>query len=79
MSQSSITNLKSQIQSLRDFYAFEQHVKTCRAHRGLPMVPQWYEVPVFYFSNPVAIVGEAIRYGHRTAAPHSTTSWNWRA
>lgn len=44
--------------SLRDFYAFEQHVKTCRAHRGLGMVPQWYDVPVFYFSNPVAIIGE---------------------
>jgi fumarylacetoacetate (FAA) hydrolase len=22
------------------------------------MVPQWYDVPVFYFSNPVAIVGD---------------------
>jgi fumarylacetoacetate (FAA) hydrolase len=46
------------VSSLRDFYAFEQHVKTCRAHRGLGMVPQWYDVPVFYFSNPVAIVGD---------------------
>ncbi len=46
------------VTSLRDFYAFEQHVKTCRAHRGLGMVPQWYEVPVFYFSNPVAVVGD---------------------
>src|SRR6266700_898106 len=45
------------VASLRDFYAFEQHVKTCRAHRGLGMVPQWYEVPVFYFSNSVAIIG----------------------
>jgi fumarylacetoacetate (FAA) hydrolase len=45
------------VASLRDFYAFEQHVKTCRAHRGLEMVPQWYQVPVFYFSNPVAIIG----------------------
>ena len=45
------------VASLRDFYAFEQHVKTCRGHRGLGMVPQWYEVPVFYFSNPVAING----------------------
>jgi len=43
--------------SLRDFYAFEQHVKTCRGHRGLEMLPQWYQVPVFYFSNPVAIIG----------------------
>ena len=22
------------------------------------MVPQWYEVPVFYFSNPVAVIGD---------------------
>jgi|SRR5579883_718051 len=46
------------VTSLRDFYAFEQHVKTCRAHRGLGMVPQWYEVPVFYFSNVVAVIGD---------------------
>ena len=46
------------VASLRDFYAFEAHVKTCRAHRGLAMVPQWYEVPVFYFSNPTAVVGD---------------------
>ena len=46
------------VASLRDFYAFEQHVKTCRGHRGLAMVPQWYDVPVFYFSNPVAVVGD---------------------
>ena len=45
------------IASFRDFYCFEQHVKTCRTHRGLGMVPQWYEVPVFYFSNPAAILG----------------------
>jgi len=43
--------------SVRDFYAFEQHVKTCRRHRGLDMVPQWYQVPVFYFSNANCIVG----------------------
>jgi fumarylacetoacetate (FAA) hydrolase len=46
------------VASLRDFYAFEQHVKTCRAHRGLDMVPEWYKVPVFYFSNPAAILGQ---------------------
>jgi fumarylacetoacetate (FAA) hydrolase len=46
------------VASLRDFYAFEQHVKTCRAHRGLEMVPQWYQVPVFYFSNPEAVIGD---------------------
>src|SRR5258708_39659107 len=45
------------VTSIRDFYAFEQHVKTCRAHRGLEMVPQWYQVPVFYFSNAVCVIG----------------------
>jgi fumarylacetoacetate (FAA) hydrolase len=43
--------------SFRDFYAFEQHVKTARARRGLEMVPEWYQFPVFYFSNAAAIVG----------------------
>ena len=43
--------------SVRDFYAFEQHVKTARAGRGLEVPPEWYEVPVFYFSNPAAIYG----------------------
>ena len=43
--------------SFRDFYAFEEHVKTARARRGLEMVPEWYELPVFYFSNPRSIVG----------------------
>lgn len=57
-SKSSITNLKSQIASIRDFYAFEQHVKTARALRGLDMIPQWYQVPVFYFSNPVCVIGQ---------------------
>lgn len=46
------------VASIRDFYAFEQHVKTCRSHRGLAMLPQWYEVPVFYFSNPTAVIGD---------------------
>src|SRR5438093_6358084 len=46
------------VASIRDFYAFEQHVKTCRRHRGLDMLPQWYEVPVFYFSNPVCVIGD---------------------
>ncbi len=43
--------------SVRDFYAFEQHVKTARANRGLGMIPEWYDFPVFYFSNHRAIYG----------------------
>jgi len=43
--------------SVRDFYAFEQHVKTARASRGLDVPQEWYKLPVFYFSNPAAIYG----------------------
>lgn len=45
------------IVSFRDFYAFEQHVKTCRGRRGLDMISEWYEQPVFYFSNSQSLVG----------------------
>jgi len=43
--------------SIRDFYAFEAHVATARASRGLEMEPDWYALPVFYFTNPAAVVG----------------------
>ncbi|HZY45076.1 MAG TPA: fumarylacetoacetate hydrolase family protein [Anaerolineae bacterium] len=43
--------------SLRDFYAFEQHVKTARANRGAEMIPDWYDIAIFYFSNHNAIAG----------------------
>jgi fumarylacetoacetate (FAA) hydrolase len=43
--------------SFRDFYAFEQHVKTARAKRGLDVPAAWYEMPVFYFSNHNALIG----------------------
>lgn len=42
--------------SVRDFYAFEQHVRVGRQRLGLEMNPDWYELPVFYFTNPAAIV-----------------------
>ena len=43
--------------AVRDFYAFEEHVRTARKSRGLEMDPDWYELPVFYFTNPAATVG----------------------
>jgi fumarylacetoacetate (FAA) hydrolase len=43
--------------SIRDFYAFEQHVRTARGSRGLEVPQEWYEIPVFYFSNPAAVYG----------------------
>lgn len=43
--------------SLRDFYAFEQHVATAARNRGRSVPPAWYEIPTFYFSNHGAIYG----------------------
>ncbi|MDT0274978.1 fumarylacetoacetate hydrolase family protein [Blastococcus goldschmidtiae] len=43
--------------SIRDFMAFEEHV--CNA-RGLPrggLEPGFYDAPVFYFTNPAAVLG----------------------
>lgn len=43
--------------TFRDFYAFEEHVRTARAKRGQDMIPEWYEIPVFYYSNPCTFRG----------------------
>lgn len=43
--------------SLRDGYAFREHVATARQNRGLRMIPEYDRFPVFYFSNPHAILG----------------------
>lgn len=43
--------------SLRDGYAFRQHVEAARRNRGLPMIPEFDEIPIFYFSNHHAITG----------------------
>ena len=44
--------------SVRDFYAFEEHVRNAARVTGRAGVPdEWYELPVFYFSNPAAIYG----------------------
>lgn len=43
--------------SIRDGYAFRQHVETARQNRGLPMIPEFDEFPVFYFTNHCAVTG----------------------
>ena len=43
--------------SLRDAYAFRQHVAAGRQNRGLQMIPEFDQFPVFYFSNHNAIEG----------------------
>jgi fumarylacetoacetate (FAA) hydrolase len=46
--------------SIRDFFAFEQHIATARANRGATVPAEWYEFPVFNFTNPAAITGPDI-------------------
>jgi len=43
--------------TLRDFYAFLTHVKTANANRGREVPQEWFEAPVFYFTNPNTIYG----------------------
>jgi fumarylacetoacetate (FAA) hydrolase len=43
--------------SLRDGYAFRQHVETARRNRGLDMTPVFDSFPVFYFGNHHTIQG----------------------
>jgi 2-keto-4-pentenoate hydratase/2-oxohepta-3-ene-1,7-dioic acid hydratase in catechol pathway len=44
-----------------DFYAFEQHVMTMRKKRGFDfIVPEWYEIPAYYNSNPTSLIGHGM-------------------
>ncbi|KAA0253108.1 fumarylacetoacetate hydrolase family protein [Acidobacteria bacterium ACD] len=43
--------------SVRDGYAFRQHVETARRNRGVPMIPEFDDFPVFYFTNALAVIG----------------------
>lgn len=44
--------------SCRDGYAFQQHVEAARRNRGVEMIPEFYQYPIFYFTNHQAIFGE---------------------
>jgi fumarylacetoacetate (FAA) hydrolase len=43
--------------SVRDFYAFEGHVRTMWERRGGEVPEAWYRLPIFYFSNTSEIRG----------------------
>jgi 2-keto-4-pentenoate hydratase/2-oxohepta-3-ene-1,7-dioic acid hydratase in catechol pathway len=49
--------------TVRDFVAFEEHVEGVAASVGTPaagaavVVPEWYQAPTFYFTNPYALIG----------------------
>ncbi|MCI2240425.1 fumarylacetoacetate hydrolase family protein [Paenibacillus sp. TRM 82003] len=45
--------------SVRDFVTFEEHVEGVvqSVSGGAGVVPQWYEAPTFYFTNPHGLIG----------------------
>jgi fumarylacetoacetate (FAA) hydrolase len=43
--------------SMRDGYAFRQHVEAARRNRGVEMIPEFDKFPVFYFTNHQAVIG----------------------
>jgi fumarylacetoacetate (FAA) hydrolase len=50
--------------TLRDAYAFEQHVVTANRNRGRDVPEEWYQFPVFYYTNPNAV------FGHEDVIPY---------
>lgn len=50
--------------TLRDGYAFEEHVTTANRNRGREVPEEWYQFPVFYFTNPNAV------FGHEDIIPY---------
>ena len=43
--------------SCRDGYAFRQHVAAARRNRNVPMIAEFDQYPIFYFTNHNAIMG----------------------
>ncbi|HXD76338.1 MAG TPA: fumarylacetoacetate hydrolase family protein [Puia sp.] len=43
--------------SCRDGYAFRQHVAAARRNRKVPMIPEFDQYPVFYFTNHHSVQG----------------------
>ena len=52
---------------MRDGYAFRQHVEAARRNRGVPMIPEFDQFPVFYFTNHLG--------GHRPGRARSPCPW----
>ena len=48
------------INSLRDAYAFRQHVETSRKNRGLKMIEEFDNFPIYYYSNHNSVNGPGV-------------------
>ena len=59
--------------SLRDFYAFEQHVATMWRRRDQEVPEAWYRLPIFYFGN----VSEVRGPGEPVWAPHGSVELDY--
>ncbi len=60
--------------SIRDFMAFEEHVRNARTVTGRGEVPEaWYEAPRFYFSNPAVVY----RDGDEVPGPRDTAALDY--
>ena len=59
--------------SIRDFYAFEGHVRTMWERRGGEVPEAWYRLPIFYFSN----VSEVRGPGEPVWAPTRSTELDY--
>lgn len=59
--------------SIRDFMAFEEHVRGAGAVTGRDVPSAWYSQPVFYFSNPSAIY----RDGEEVPRPADTSALDY--
>jgi 2-keto-4-pentenoate hydratase/2-oxohepta-3-ene-1,7-dioic acid hydratase in catechol pathway len=46
--------------SIRDYSSFEEHYRAGLVAIGREFDPAWYESPVFYFSTPHVVVGDAV-------------------
>ncbi len=43
--------------SCRDGYAFRQHVESARRNRGVGMIPEFDQYPIFYYTNHLSMQG----------------------
>ncbi|HET7010716.1 MAG TPA: fumarylacetoacetate hydrolase family protein [Anaerolineales bacterium] len=71
-----VTRLRSPLprpRSLRDFYAFEEHVRNAFAIREQAIPEEWYRAPGFYFSNAQSVIGP----GQEVAAPRASRALDY--
>jgi 2-keto-4-pentenoate hydratase/2-oxohepta-3-ene-1,7-dioic acid hydratase in catechol pathway len=59
--------------SFRDFMGFEEHFVTVKKKAGRKIVDEYYQMPVFYFSNHQALRGS----GEPVAAQPDTEQWDF--